>query len=80
MQRFIPTVVILTALAIGPSTLADIVRLKTGGELRGSIGSADDQQVSITTLAGTTLSLPTDAVHFSLRPVSYTHLTLPTKA
>ena len=67
MRRFIPVVVILMTLAIGPSTLADIVRLKTGGELRGSIGSADDQQISITTLAGTTLSLPTDAVHFLLR-------------
>ena len=67
MRRFIPTVLILMTLAIGSSTLADIVRLKTGGELRGSIGSADDQQISITTLAGTTLSLPTDAVHFLLR-------------
>jgi hypothetical protein len=67
MYRFIPTAALLLLLTAGPRAAADIVRLKTGGELRGSIRFADDQQINFVTLAGTTLSLPADVVHFSLR-------------
>jgi hypothetical protein len=54
----------IAILATGVFAEADVIRLKTGGELRGTIQTIDGQQVSIRTIAGSTVTVHRNTVQF----------------
>ncbi len=49
------------------SVNADVLRLRNGGEIRGSIQSNDEQDFTARTATGSTLGLSADEVHFFVR-------------
>ncbi|MFK7818886.1 MAG: HEAT repeat domain-containing protein [Planctomycetaceae bacterium] len=56
----------LLVLLVG-SAQADVIRLKNGGELRGSLQQVDEQQISIQTVAGSIVTVSQQTVHFVTR-------------
>ncbi len=66
--RLFASLSLAAVLACGsPEAIADIVRLRNGGELWGQVDSASAESLTLTTESGTAVTVPAVQVHFLLR-------------
>lgn len=61
------TLLLLACAALAQTVHADVIRLKSGGEVRGVITAANETQVSIETMAGSKIEIPANQIHFHVR-------------